>query len=189
MRPETIDLEVPRVKGAEGKLEVTDRFVEKALQFAGVVSGKWVVMGTLDGAVLDSLSTAEYGTLQFVAATKKVVRTAGSWAAAGLANYSRAGTKVTILGSSLNDGTYTVVSASATELVVAESLSNEAASAVERVEGYFANWAQVGAEVSGDGIVSIAPTLKHLCLVCSDAVGALDPSPVVTFAGLDARSS
>lgn len=90
---------------------------------------------------LTALAAAAYGTLEFVAGTKKIIRTTGDWntrTGGDVLNYSAKGTKVTIAGSVGNDGTYTVVGLGATskELVVEEVLADEAASATETVTGY-----------------------------------------------------
>lgn len=53
MRPESFAMEVPILINTAGKVEVTDRFVEKVVQFDGFVAGgagKWKVQGTLDGS-------------------------------------------------------------------------------------------------------------------------------------------
>jgi hypothetical protein len=188
MRPETIAMEVPIALNGAGKLEVVDRFVEKTVQVAGYVSGKWKIQGALASDELALLRAEQYGTLQFVAGTKKIIRTVGDWTAAGSTNYSRAGTRISIAGSALNDGTYTVASATATDLVVVESLVDEAASATEGVRGFFDYWQDIGSEIAGNGLVSIAYTLLHLRLLCSLAVGGGDAPPVFTFGGLDARA-
>jgi len=113
------------------------------------VSGRSLTIKKLTGSVKlrwnvasyvrTTLTGVEYGTLEFVALTKKIIRTVGDWTdtTPEADNYSKAGTKITIAGSAGNDGTYTVVSATATDLVVAEALANEAASATETVTGYY----------------------------------------------------
>jgi len=191
MRPETITMEVPTSAtgtAAEGKLEVVDRFREKTLQVTGYASGKWKVQGTLDGAALGSLVPEHFGTLAFESGTKTITRSSGDWTSSGKTNYSRPGTKITIRGATLNDGTYTVASATATDLVVDESLSDEAASSTERVGGYYANWSDIGSEISGDGIVGVDYAVVHLRLLCTLDVGALDEPPTITFAGFDSRA-
>lgn len=188
MRPETIQMEVPTGTAAEGKMEVVDRFIQKTLQVADYASGKWQVQGTLNGAALKSLVPEHFGTLAFDAGTKTITRTVGDWMSDGSADYSRPGTKITIRGSTLNDGTYTVASATTTDLVVDEELSDEVASATERVGGYFADWADIGPGISGDGIVGVDHAVVHLRLLCTLAVGAGDDPPTITFAGFDARA-
>lgn len=61
MRPETISLEVPIVKDAEGKAEVSDRFVEKCVQVHGLVSGEWQLRGSADGVVWDDVESSIKG--------------------------------------------------------------------------------------------------------------------------------
>jgi hypothetical protein len=55
MRLETITMEVPTGAGSSGKFEVTDRFVEKTVQAAGYIDGKWQLEGTLNGTSYDDV--------------------------------------------------------------------------------------------------------------------------------------
>ena len=84
---------------------------------------------------LTELQAAEYTTLEFVAPST-IVRVGGSWATDG---YNVAGRKVVIqnAATAANNGTFTIVSATATDLTISEAtLVNEAASTTERVNGY-----------------------------------------------------
>jgi len=105
------------------------------------------------GSARTELLAADYGTLQFEAATKKIIRTLGTWddVVPPEDDYSAAGTRVIILGSDDNDGTYTVVGLGATnqELVVVEDLVDEAASAAEVVKGHLVSDSLVTPEPAG----------------------------------------
>lgn len=138
-----VEIELDAARLAPG-VELTDKLGDS-------LSGSSLTVARLTGEVrlkfnkthddLTGLAAAAYGTLEFVALTKKIVRTVGDWnvrTGGDAANYSAAGTKVTIAGSVGNDGEYTVVGlgANAKELVVAEVLADEGASATEAVTGY-----------------------------------------------------
>jgi hypothetical protein len=93
------------------------------------LSGSMVLRLSVASAARTSLAAALYGTLQFINATSKIVRTVGAWDDVSPAadDYSQPGTLITITGSGLNDGSYVVVGlgANAQELVVNGPLVNE----------------------------------------------------------------
>lgn len=104
-------------------------------KFTISVDGK-AYLGWNDGRVyqLPILLAAQYGTLAFTAPST-LTRTAGSWVTDG---YDIADRTVYITGAATaaNNGTFTVASATALVLTIAEAtLANEAASTTERVEG------------------------------------------------------
>lgn len=101
------------------------------------VDGKcYVNWAEVDATVaLTELQAAEYGTLEF-SAPSTIIRTVGSWVTDG---YNVAGRKIVIQDATTaaNNGTFTIVSTTATNLLLSEAtLVNEAASATERVNGY-----------------------------------------------------
>jgi len=133
----TVDLGVARaVPGVEILTPEGDSLAGRSLTIQKLTGSAIIRLGS-NAVQLTPLTDVEYGTLEFVALTKKMIRTAGDWRTAGALNYSRPGTRITIAGSGANNGTYTVVSATATDLVVVEALVDEVASATETVTGLY----------------------------------------------------
>lgn len=122
-----------------GQADVADVVVgqtgtDNDVKWSGNVDGTLIVPGTK----LPILTSTEYGTLQFVALTSKLIRTVGSWVADG---YSVADTLVFVVGATTpaNNGKKTVVSATATDMIVAEAVTDEIASVAEVVNGVTQN--------------------------------------------------
>lgn len=119
-----------------GKTDVADVVVgqtgtDKDILWTGATAdGAMMVPGTK----LPVLTSTQYGTLQFVAATSKIIRTTGSWITDG---YNVAATWVFVSGAATaaNNGRKTVVSVTATDMIVNETLTDEVASATETVNG------------------------------------------------------
>lgn len=104
--------------------------------FTVSVDGKCFINWSESGhaAQLPALTATDYDTLEFVA-PDQIIRTDGSWVTDG---YSVPGRTIIIANAAdpANNGTFTVESATATDLTTVETtLENEAASAVESVNG------------------------------------------------------
>jgi hypothetical protein len=130
--------------------------------------------------VLTSLVADQYGTLEFVALSKKIIRTKGVWndddPRMPISRYPKndvaPGTKVTIAGSVGNDGTYTVDEGStATDLVVEEALADEAASATETVTGYRPKTGKAIAALTWPATVEVHQEFAKVFVENADQVG------------------
>lgn len=103
------------------------------------LNGSMVLRLNVASDVRTPLAAAEYGTLQFIAASAEIVRTVGAWNdfTPEADDYSQVTTLITITGSGFNDGTYVVVGLGATpdRLVVNGPLVNEGPTALPAVTG------------------------------------------------------
>lgn len=138
----TFSLTAARVAPGEELLTPEGKSIEGTSMTIRKLDGSVKLRYGVDKYDLKQLGADEYGTIEFVSATKKFIRTVGTWNAVGTQLYSRPGTVITIAGSTSNDGDYTAVSVGTTvyagdTLVVAEVVTDEAASAAETVTGYY----------------------------------------------------
>ncbi|MDD5517866.1 MAG: hypothetical protein PHV98_00760 [Candidatus Omnitrophica bacterium] len=122
-------------------IRITRRYYFEATSETQLAVSNSLVSNNTTGAPIYNPNIIKTGTgIAFVAATEKITDSGN-----GLAHFLT-GATITVVGSSLNDGTYTIATGGvAGEIVVNEALSNESAGAPITIVGEPCNYVEVAA--------------------------------------------